>query len=120
MTGQLPDGTPEAVVFDLDEDSVPEAVALDADADGGADVVAFDLDADSAADVVLIAGDAGDAGDLVAGDETPDAVAGDGLEDDSLTTPPEEPTDADVEQAQADLEHTQLMNDYMQSTGVIE
>ncbi|HET6877956.1 MAG TPA: hypothetical protein VFH38_10540 [Jatrophihabitans sp.] len=103
--------------FDLDEDSVPEAVAVDTDADSEADIVEFDLDEDSVADVAFFV----DPSQATPGAESYQTPADDsGLEDDSLTNPPDEPTDEDVDQAESDLEHTQLMNDYMNSTGVID
>lgn len=125
--------SPSAVPFDLDEDSVPDTVAIDADADGTADVVGFDLDEDSVLDVVAVDLDADGVADAVARFDLRDYSATDAtvvesdqlppedahLEDDSLYTPPDDLTNEDLEQAQGDLEHTDLMGDYMRSTGVI-
>lgn len=107
----------EAAGFDLDEDSVAEVLAVDTDDDSDADIVGFDLDEDSVADVAFYVDPSG-ATPGAESSRTPADEAG--LEGDSVTTPPDEPTDEDVDQAESDLEHTQLMNDYMQSTGVID
>ncbi len=124
------DLSPSVVPFDLDEDSVPDAVAVDTDADSVADVVAFDLDEDSVPDVVMVEVDGDGTADAVTGfdlaEDLPTAAAvSDGgaaedqdLQDDSFT-PPEDITDEDVGQAQQDLQHSQLMNQYMHDTGVI-
>jgi hypothetical protein len=96
------DGVADAVVFDLDEDSVPDTVVVDTDGDAVADAVVFDLDEDAA---VQPAGPVDEPG---------------ALEDDPMYTPPDDITQDDVEQAQDDLGHTELMNDYMMSRGVID
>ena len=124
------DLSPSVVPFDLDEDSVPDAVAVDTDADSVADVVAFDLDEDSVPDVVMVDVDGDGTADAVTGfdlaeDLPTTAAVSDGgaaedqdLQDDSFTAP-EDITDEDVGQAQQDLQHAQLMNQYMHDTGVI-
>jgi len=129
MTETSAPGEPTVAEFDLDEDSVPDAVLVDTDADAVADLVAFDLDEDSAPETVVVDTDADGVADVVAFDidETvpeeeqpwvPEQGERD-LSEDSLTTPPEEITDEDLQNAEDDLEHTQLMGQYMQSQGVI-
>ena len=119
-----------AVPFDLDEDSVPEGVAVDTDADSVANVVVFDLDEDSVPDAVVVDAEGDGVADAATGfdleeDSAPGTAVSDGagaedqdLQDDSFT-PPEDITDEDVSQAQQDVQHSQLMNQYMHDTGVI-
>lgn len=130
------DGTTDVVAYDLDEDSAPDTVLVDTNADGTADVVAFDLDEDSVPETIIADTNADGVADVVAVDQAaaaafeldddsslePTVPAQDqqALEDDSLTTPPDDISQADVEQAADDLEHTQLMGDYMASRGVID
>lgn len=117
---------PSAAVFDLNEDTVPDTIAVDTDSDGVADVEAFDLDADSVADVVVVDTNADGAADVQAFElaaDAPAAVPGnadpiatpfdhaDELADDSFTAP-DEVTDEDLEQAQADLDFSGTMSDY--------
>lgn len=128
MTETSAPGDPAVAEFDLDEDSVPDVALVDTDADAVADVVAFDLDEDSVPETVVVDTDADGVADVAAFDleETvPDEqpwVPEEGerdLSEDSLYTPPEDITDEDLENAEDDLEHTQLMGQYMQSQGVI-
>ena len=119
------------VPFDLDEDSIPDAVAVDTDHDGVIDVVGFDLDEDSVPDMIATDRDAdgvldtasgfdldSDLADTVPADIGDPAVDDTGIDADSYT-PPDDITGDDLEQAQGDLEHSQLMNEYMVSRGVI-
>ena len=138
MTENDAAGAGDVVAFDLDEDGVPETLAVDKDAGGVAAVVVFDLDEDGTVDAVVVDADQDGVADAVAFDLDETDVDGEdpwisgtrgeitngdedaGATDDSLVTPPDNPADEDIDEAESDMRRMAAMDQYMWDRGVTD